>query len=147
MRYYEDFTVGDTFTFDPVRVEKSDITTFAEQYDPLPLHTDETATMGAPFDGVIASGIHTLAVSQQQVATLYDQTHLVAGLGFERLAFPAPVYPGDELTTTLTIDGKRPYERDTTRGVITTNRTVVNQHDETVMRTTGEVLFERTPDS
>lgn len=41
--YYEDIDVGDVRDLGSYRVSKDELTAFAEQYDPQPIHTDEAA--------------------------------------------------------------------------------------------------------
>lgn len=143
--YYDDFAVGDTYEFDGVRLSRTDIVEFGRQYDPLPFHTDEDAAMETPYGGVIASGLQTFAVSQRQVVDhLYRRAAIYGSVGFDELAFPNPVRPGDTLYTSLEVLGKRPSESDPSRGLVTVERTVDTQAGATVLRAVNNVLFERT---
>lgn len=142
--YYEDFTVGKTYEFDGIQVEREEIVEFGQQFDPLPLHTDTEALAETPYDDIIASGLHTFALSQKQIVdNLYGKSRVLGSVGFDEVVFPNPVRPGDTLYTTLKILEKRPSESDPLRGLVTLERRVVNQHDEVVLKAVNNVLFER----
>lgn len=142
--YYEDFSVGKTHEFDGIQLEREEIVEFGQQYDPLPLHTDTEASAETPYDDIIASGLQTFALSQKQVVNnLYGRSRVLGSVGFDEVMFPNPVRPGDTLYTTLEILEKRPSESDPLRGLVTLERTVVNQDDEVVLKAVNNVLFER----
>ena len=142
--YYEDFSVGKTYKFDGVKIERREIVEFGQQYDPLPLHTDTEASAETPYDDIIASGLHTFALSQKQIVdNLYGRSRVLGSVGFDEVVFPNPVRPGDMLYTSLEVLEKRPSESDPSRGLVTLERTVVNQHDEVVLKAVNNVLFER----
>ncbi|MGB9985699.1 MULTISPECIES: MaoC family dehydratase [Halobacteriales] len=143
-RYYEDFVVGETHKTDDVEVTKQEILEFGQKYDPLPFHIDEETAAETPFNGVIASGLQTFALSQKQVVdSFFRESHLLGSVGFDEAEFPNPVRPGDTLSTTLEILEKRPSKSNPSRGLVTIMRKVVNQHDSVVLRVTNNVLVER----
>jgi acyl dehydratase len=93
---------------------EEEIVRFAEQWDPQWFHTDPVAAAGGHHGGVIASGIHTLAVLQRLcVEAIYTRWAVIAGRGFDRLRFTAPVRPGDTLTGSVQISD---VSLDETRG-------------------------------
>ena len=123
VRRFEDLVVGDRLDCGTVTASKADMIAFAEQYDPLGMHVDEAAARDSPFGGLIASGIHTFALTQPPVVEhLYRDSMLVASAGMQELRFPAPLRPNDELHVTVDILDKRPAERSPDRGVLTTRR-------------------------
>ncbi|QLG50990.1 MaoC/PaaZ C-terminal domain-containing protein [Natrinema halophilum] len=145
--YYEDFAVGERHEFDGVRLGKEEIVEFGERYDPLPFHTEDEAAAETPFDGIIASGLQTFVMSQQQVVdNLYGNARILGSVGFDEVLFPNPVRPGDTLSTSLEVLEKRPSESDPSRGLVTLERTVVDQHDAVVLKAVNNVLFERRPE-
>ena len=60
--YLEDFKVGQIFEFGPVVVEKKDIISFAQKFDPQYFHVKEELAEKSQFGGLIASGWHTCSV-------------------------------------------------------------------------------------
>lgn len=142
--YYEDFSVGKTYEFGGIQVERDEIVEFGQRYDPLPIHTDTESSAETPYDDVIASGLQTFALSQKQIVdNLYGRSRVLGSVGFDEVVFPNPVRPGDTLSTTLEVLEKRPSESNPSRGLVTLERAVVNQHDEVVLKAVNNVLFER----
>lgn len=122
MRRFEDLEVGDVYDCGTARVDRDDVVAFATAYDPLAVHTDPDAP--SPFGGVIASGVHTLALSQRlAVESFYADSALVAALGMDEIRLPTPLRPGRELSVELEVRDVRPSESDDGRGVVTTRRT------------------------
>jgi oxepin-CoA hydrolase / 3-oxo-5,6-dehydrosuberyl-CoA semialdehyde dehydrogenase len=94
---------GDTVVAGPRRVTLADIEHFAEfTGDTFYAHMDEAAARANPFfDGRVAHGYLVLSFA----AGLFvdpDPGPVLANYGVENLRFLTPVYPGDELTVTLT---------------------------------------------
>jgi acyl dehydratase len=87
-------------------VTESEIIEFAERYDPQWFHTDPDRAADSIHGSLIASGWHTAAMSMRLfVDGFLDETATLGGKGIDRLRWPAPVVPGDELTVHSTIHG------------------------------------------
>jgi acyl dehydratase len=63
--YLEDLRVGQRFLSGTHRIDEEQIRAFAEQFDPQPFHLDAEAAKEALFDGLVASGWHTAAVTMR----------------------------------------------------------------------------------
>jgi oxepin-CoA hydrolase/3-oxo-5,6-dehydrosuberyl-CoA semialdehyde dehydrogenase len=95
--------VGDAVVAGPRTVTAADIAHFAEfTGDTFYAHTDAEAAARNPFfDGIVAHGYLVLSLA----AGLFvkpDPGPVLANYGIDNLRFLTPVYPGDELTVTLT---------------------------------------------
>jgi oxepin-CoA hydrolase / 3-oxo-5,6-dehydrosuberyl-CoA semialdehyde dehydrogenase len=95
--------IGDTVIAGPRRVTLEDIEHFAAfTGDTFYAHMDADAAAANPFfDGRVAHGYLVLSFA----AGLFvqpDPGPVLANYGLENLRFLTPVYPGDELTVTLT---------------------------------------------
>jgi oxepin-CoA hydrolase / 3-oxo-5,6-dehydrosuberyl-CoA semialdehyde dehydrogenase len=95
--------VGDAIVAGPRAVTAADIAHFAEfTGDTFYAHTDAEAAARNPFfDGIVAHGYLILSLA----AGLFvdpDPGPVLANYGLDNLRFLTPVYPGDELTVTLT---------------------------------------------
>jgi len=122
-RTFEGLTVGETIDCGTRSVSREEIVTFAEEHDPLGIHTDEAAAAESPFGDIIASGIHTFALTQRPVVEhFYGDSDLVAAGHIEEMRLPAPLRPGDTMAVTLEIADKRRSKRNEQRGIVTTNR-------------------------
>jgi oxepin-CoA hydrolase/3-oxo-5,6-dehydrosuberyl-CoA semialdehyde dehydrogenase len=122
-----DLRIGDTVTAGPRRVTTQDIEHFAEfTGDTFYAHMDEEAARANPFfDGRVAHGY--LIVSFAAGLFVHpDPGPVLANYGLENLRFLTPVYPGDELTVTLTCKQITPRE-DAEHGEVRWDTTVTNQ--------------------
>ena len=61
-RWFEDYVPGSVCEFGHVSLSEEEIVAFARQYDPQAIHTDPGWSGAGPFEGLIASGVHTIAV-------------------------------------------------------------------------------------
>lgn len=97
---------------------------FADRFDPLPIHVDPDYAGGGPFGGLVASGIHTLALSQSAaVEGFFGGSAVVASGGFEALRFPAPLRPEEVVRVEVEVLGTRISGSDPRRGVVRSRRT------------------------
>lgn len=105
----EDLRVGDYMDLGTVSVSRAEIIAFATQFDPLPIHLDDTNPV---FGSVIASGVHTMALFSSLASRIFlPRLALVAGKGIEQLRLPAPVLPESTLTGTIDIVGSTMSDR------------------------------------
>jgi oxepin-CoA hydrolase/3-oxo-5,6-dehydrosuberyl-CoA semialdehyde dehydrogenase len=98
-----ELTVGDSRTAGPRLVTAEDVAHFAEfTGDTFYAHTDAGAAAANPFfDGIVAHGYLVVSLA----AGLFvdpEPGPVLANYGIDELRFLTPVYPGDELTVTLT---------------------------------------------
>ncbi|MBV8609858.1 MAG: hypothetical protein JO034_20665 [Singulisphaera sp.] len=61
--HLEDLHVGRRFVSGTHRIDEGQIKAFAKQFDPQPFHLDAEAAKETLFEGLVASGWHTAAVS------------------------------------------------------------------------------------
>ena len=129
-RTFADVTVDETIDCGTTSATREEILAFGEDHDPLAIHTDPDAAAESHFEGLIASGIHTLALTQPLVVEhFYGDSDLVAAGNFEDVRLPAPVRPGDTLSVSLSVEDKRVSENNDSRGVVTTRRTATVDDD------------------
>jgi oxepin-CoA hydrolase/3-oxo-5,6-dehydrosuberyl-CoA semialdehyde dehydrogenase len=122
-----DLRIGDTVVAGPRQVTLADIEHFAEfTGDTFYAHMDEEAARANPFfDGRVAHGYLIVSFA----AGLFvqpDPGPVLANYGLENLRFLTPVYPGDELTVTLTCKQIIPRE-DAGHGEVRWDVSVANQ--------------------
>lgn len=107
--YFEDLRVGYSVTSKPATVGKQDIIEFATKWDPQPFHVDEAAAKDTFFGQLVASGVHTFAVTMRLGVDCRVLTgNSVAGLGVDKVRFLAPVPPESAVTAVFTVDSLRP---------------------------------------
>jgi acyl dehydratase len=143
-RYYEDFKVGDRFTSGGMTMTEADMIAFARQWDPQPFHVDAEFARKWTFGGLIASGLHTMAVT---LRLWLDQGILRAcslgspGLG--EVQFARPVRPGDTLRVVTDIVELRPSSSKTDRGIARIRQVTINQRGEQVMEQETTVFLKK----
>jgi acyl dehydratase len=142
-RTFADVTVGETIDCGTNSATREDVVAFAEEHDPLGIHIDPDAAADSPFGGLIASGIHTFALTQPPVVEhFYGDSDLIAAGHLEEMRLPAPVRPGDTLHVTLDIVDKRRSENNDGRGIVTTHRTATVD-DELVFSLRNHTVWQR----
>jgi acyl dehydratase len=146
-RYFEDFSVGQTFvSVRTLRVSKDDILAFARQFDPQPFHLDEQAARDSIFRGLAASGWHTAALTMRLVTeSEFRSAAGTTGLGVDRLRWPLAVRPDDELHIESEVLEVRPSRSRPDFGLMKTCVRTVNQSGQIVQELISNELVPRRP--
>lgn len=99
VRYFEDFTVGDTFSTAKHTITLDEIKTFAHQYDPQAFHFDEERAKESVFTELVASGWHCSVLSMRLIVETsgINIVNGIVGLGLESMRWPRPTRPNDTL--------------------------------------------------
>ncbi|MNS47813.1 Bifunctional protein PaaZ [compost metagenome] len=141
MKFHE-FYIGQVFKTKSLKLTKEDITRFATEFDPQYMHLDEEKAAQGRFNGIIASGIQTLAVSfKLWVETGSYGDDVVAGTAMNNIKFIKPVYPGDELHTIVEVTALREKLNET--GIVTVLLSTFNDKDEKVFEGDLSVLVNK----
>jgi acyl dehydratase len=144
--YLEDFAVGQTYGSGRLTVDEAEIIRFAREFDPQPFHLDPEAAKGTFFRGLAASGWHTAALTMRLlVEGEFSPAGGLIGAGFEELTWPRPVRPGDELRVVSEVLEVRPSRSRPTQGVIKVRSTTLNQKDEPVQQSVGNLVVMARP--
>lgn len=147
IRYFEDFAVGQRFESAAREISESDILAFATDFDPQYFHADPDRAAASHFDGLIASGLHTLSVSMGQFfrLRLLEDANL-SSPGMDELRWLKPVRPGDAIRQQVEVLECRPSRSKPDRGLLVMRHDTLNQRDERVMTFTCMHLLRRRPD-
>lgn len=143
--YLEDLNLGDRFdSTTSIHVTEESIVEFAKQFDPQPFHLDPETAKKSIFEGLVASGWHTAAMSMRLFVT--GNLRLAGGsvgLGVDELQWPQPVRAGDTLRLQTEIIELRPSQSKPDRGVIRIRNVTTNQNGEIVQSFLAFVLVRR----
>jgi len=144
--YFEDLDVGDVWTGEEYPVTAGEITAFAEQYDPQWFHTDpDRAAEESPYEGLIASGWHTAAMTMRLLVDCFLSDAATMGAkGVDELRWRNPVQPGDRLSIRAQIE-EREVDSES-RGTVRLRVETSNGDDEVVFSMVGIVMFARQTD-
>jgi acyl dehydratase len=139
--YLEDLQVGDRFEAGTYEVTEKGIVDFAQDFDPQPFHLDLDAAKRSVFQGLVASGWYTAAISMKLFVTgALKLAGGSVGLGVDELRWPRPVRPGDTLKLQTEIMEVRPSRSKPDRGIIRIRNVTTNQNNEVVQTFLASVL-------
>jgi len=131
-RHFEDFKAGDRFQSEPFAITEKQIIEFAREFDPQLFHLDPTAAKRTIFQGLVASGWHTAAITMRLFVQTLNFAEGAVGLGVDELRWPNPVRPGDALRVETEIVDLRPSKSKPDRGIVRIRKVTTNQHGEIV---------------
>jgi acyl dehydratase len=146
-RWLEDLTPGLVIDHAVTRtVTETDNTLFSTlTMNPQPLHLDESFAETTEFGGRIVNSLFTLSLLIG--ITVYETTlgTTIANLGFEEIAFPAPVFPGDSIHARTEVISARASASRPGQGVVVFEHLAFNQRDELVARCRRAALMRCRP--
>ena len=144
MRSFEDFKVGDIMEFGPLAVTAADIESFAERFDPRPMHLDEAAQQNAILGGLFASGLHIVCMHMRLFAdSVLRHSTSMGSPGVEEIRYLAPVRPGDSLTLRVEVLAARASKSRPRMGLVNFRSRMVNADSKPVMEMTATLMFGR----
>jgi acyl dehydratase len=143
--YLDDLAVGQRFTSGTRAVGEDEIKSFAREYDPQPFHLDHETAKGTIFQGLAASGWHTMAMTMR---LLVDGGAPLAGgiigAGGE-INWPRPTRPGDVLQVESEIVDITASRSKPDRGMVTMRSETRNQRGEVVQVLIAKLVVPRRP--
>jgi acyl dehydratase len=146
--WFEEMTPGLVVQHAMTRtVTETDNTLFSVMtMNPQPLHLDETFAAETEFGTRVVNSLFTLSLLVGM--SVYETTlgTTVANLGFEEIAFPAPVIPGDTLHAETEVLAARPSSSRPGEGIVTLEHRAFNQRDELVARCRRAALMKGRPE-
>ena len=145
--WFEQFSVGQSFDHEIRRtVLESDNMWFSNATcNPAALHIDAEYCKGTEFGRPIVNSLFTLGLV---IGLSVQQTTLgttIANLGMSDVRFPAPVFPGDTLHVSTTVQALRASQSRPQAGIVTFLHQGFNQRDEVVCLCTRQALMLRKP--
>jgi acyl dehydratase len=141
--YLDDLAVGQRFVSGTHLIDEQQIKAFASQFDPQPFHLDGDAAKATLFEGLVASGWHTAAISMRLLVEggLPIAGGLV-GAGAE-ITWPRPTRPGDILQVESEILDIRPSRSRPDRGIATIRSQTRNQAGDIVQELIAKLVVLR----
>ena len=139
--YFEDLKVGMSVETEKVVITKEQMLAFAKEYDPLPLHTDETFAKTTCYKNLIAPGIMSFMAVWAKYAEVDFISHELVGGKTSKFEWFKPVFAEDILVGNVTISSlaiKNAYN-----GIAELTIKIYNQHNELVIMNVMEVVVKR----
>jgi acyl dehydratase len=145
-RYFEDFKVGDRFVSGGMTMTEAGIIEFARQWDPQPFHVDVEFSKNWAYEGLIASGLHTMCATLKLWLELgVFKASSLGSPGLGETQFPRPVRPGDTIKVVTDIVELRLSGSKPDRGIGRIRQVTINQRGEPVMEQETTVFLKRRP--
>lgn len=143
--YFDDIEMGDQQYCGTFTLSKEDIIEFGRQFDPQPLHVDEGMARLSPYEGLIASGWHTVCACVKVVVTskLGPESGNLGSPGADQIRWLTPVRPGDTISVRTEVVEKSLLRNKPDRGLVKLRLTARNQRGEDVMTMIGLGLYRR----
>ncbi len=147
-KYYDELEVGQHISHGRARTitEMDNVMFCGLTQNTQPLHLDEVFAQQAGFRGRLVNGIFTLGLAVGLTVPDLTEGTIVANLGYEKVAHPAPVYAGDTLYIETEVLNKRPSESKKDRGIVQLRHIGRNQRGETVVEVERSVMFLMRPE-
>ena len=144
-RWFDDFKVGQRFDTEGYTFTESSIIDFALQYDPQYFHMDRERAGESVYGGLVASGIHTLAVIFRLIvqARVFGPGNM-GGKGVDELRWLRAVKPDDTVRATCQVLELLPSSRPD-RGNMRMSFRAWNQYNETTLTGVLMPLIQRRP--
>lgn len=140
-RYYEDFTLGDTYEHRPGRTltDADNIQFSLMTMNAHPMHCDQAFAEQSEFGKLLVNSGLTLAIVLGM--TVNDVSgKSPANLGWTEIKLTHPVFAGDTLYAESEVLEKRESKSRPTQGIVTTRTTAFNQNGAKVMEFTRNSL-------
>ncbi|PVM82922.1 MaoC family dehydratase [Caulobacter endophyticus] len=142
---YDALLEGETITHALRRtVTETDNLTFCVfTHNPQPLHLDAEYAVGTEFGRIVVNGLYTFSLMVG--ASVGDTTlgTLVANLGYDAVAMPAPVFLGDTLRFETQVIERRESRSRPDAGIVVFEHRAFNQGDQLVCRCRRTALMRR----
>ena len=141
--FLDDLRVGQRFLSGTHRIDEEQIRGFAEQFDPQPFHLDPESAKTTLFEGLVASGWHTAAITMRLlVESGLPIAGGVIGAGGE-ITWPNPTRPGDVLQVESELLELRLSRSRPDRGIATLRSETRNQVGDTVQVLVAKLVVPR----
>lgn len=143
--YLDDLEVGQKFITGTYELNEQQIKQFAAQYDPQPFHLDAEAGSKSLFQGLVASGWHTAAVTMRlMVEGGIPIAGGLIGAGAE-ISWPRPTRPGSIVHVESEVIEIKQSKSRPERGIVTVRNETKDQNGEVVQVMTAKMIVSKRP--
>jgi len=142
--HWEDFQTGAVAIYGPRLVTREEIVAFAAEFDPQPMHLDETAASATILGGLGASGWHSCCLLMRMIADgfLLDSTSM-GGPGVDEVRWLAPLRPGTHIRIRSTVLDTRASKSRPEMGLVKFLFEMLDEMDVTLTMLDTTLMFGR----
>lgn len=144
MMFWEDFHMGHRASCGRYVVGREEILSFAQQFDPNPIHLDDGAAEATALGGLAASGWHVCCICMRLVADgLLVNADCLGSPGIDEVRFLRPVHPGTVLSLRREVLDTRTSRSRPEMGLVKFRFELLDAGGEVMFDMVGTVLFGR----
>ena len=140
--FLDDLPVGRRFATRTHALDSTQIKRFATEFDPQPFHLDEAAAERTFFQGLAASGWHTMAITMRLMVEDVPIAGGIVGAGAD-VSWPQATRPGDVLQVHSEVLENSPSKSRPDRGRIVLRSETRNQRGEVVQVLVARLVVPR----
>ena len=145
--YFEDIEIGRARDHGEGRVVTAEeIKRFANEFDPMPFHTDEEAAKASVLGGLCASSVHVLAIGSQLAHESQGgagEMAVLSALGWDDVRLVSPLFAGDHVRARSVVESKRVSKSRPECGVVSMRNEILRADGSLVASYVVAVLVER----
>src|ERR1700730_6424541 len=142
-RYFDDLRCGERFQSAEYIVTEDQIINFAREFDPQPFHLERVVADKTMFEGLVASGWHTSAITMRLFVQTLNFAEGAIGLGVDELRWPTAVKPNDVLQVETEIVDLRESQSKPSHGLVGLRYVTTNQRGDIVQTMHASALVLR----
>ena len=143
-RHWEDFKPGTVASYGPRLVTREEIVAFAAEFDPQPMHLDETAGAGTLLGGLAASGWHSCCILMRMIADGFiNETHSMGAPGVDEVRWLRPLRPGTQVRVRTTVLETRAPNSRPEFGFVRCFFEMIDEHDSVLTTMTSPLMIRR----
>ncbi len=142
--YFEDFQPGTVKEYGPRLVTREEIVAFAAEFDPQPMHLDETAASATLLGGLGASGWHSCCLLMRMIVDGFILNSTSMGSpGIDEVRWLAPLRPGTTIRVRSTVLDTRASKSRPDMGLVKFKCEVIDDADTVLTDLVTSLMFGR----
>ena len=145
--WFEEFEIGTIYQHRPGRTitEADNVLFTAITMNPAPMHLDAEYAKRSEFGRVLVNSMFTLALLVGITVHELTMGTTIANLGFEEVAFPAPLFHGDTLSAESEVVSARASRSRPDQGIVVFEHRGLRQDGVLVARARRSALMRMRP--
>ena len=143
-RHWEDFKPGTVAVYGPRLVTREEIVAFAAEFDPQPMHLDETAAAATLLGGLAASGWNSSCILMRMIAAGFiNESNSMGAPGVDEVRWLKPLRPGTRVRVRTTVLDARPSSSRPEIGFVKCLFEMLDEQDAVLTTLTSPLMIRR----
>jgi acyl dehydratase len=143
-RHWEDFKPGTVAVYGPRLVTREEIVAFAAEFDPQPMHLDETAAGATLLGGLAASGWHSCCILMRMIADGFiNESSSMGAPGVDEVRWLKPLRPGTQVWVRTTVLETRASNSRSEIGFVKCLFELIDKQDTVLTAMTSPLMIRR----